>query len=113
MSARLWLAAAALSLALQTSAAWAAEPVDLNTAPESVLQTLPGIGPKKAAAIVALRAKRPLSRVSQLLEVRGIGKKTLERLKPLVQVSSNEAVPTQARASSPEADSANTGAVKP
>lgn len=88
MNLRVLLLASVLAVAMHHRAALGAEPVDLNTAPESVLQSLPGIGPKKAAAIVALRTKRPLSRVSQLLEVRGIGKKTLERLKPLVRVGS-------------------------
>jgi len=45
------------------------------------LCTLPGIGPKKAEAIVALRQKRPLTRVTQLLQVRGIGPRILDRLR--------------------------------
>jgi competence protein ComEA len=71
---------------MSASAAPASEPVDLNDASVAQLQELPGIGPKKAEAIVALRSRRPYTRVSQLLEVRGIGRKTLERLKPLVRV---------------------------
>lgn len=60
--------------------------VDLNSATVDELQELPGIGPRKALAIVELRAKRPFVRVTQLLEVRGIGRKTLERLRPLIRV---------------------------
>lgn len=86
MSGGCWLLAAALGVALSHAAGVAAEPIDLNAAPLAQLQELPGIGPKKAEAIVTLRQRRPFSRVSQLLEVRGIGKKTLERLKPLVRV---------------------------
>lgn len=86
MTARAWLLAAALGVALGHSAALASEPIDLNTAPAAALQGLPGIGPKKAEAIIALRGRRPFTRVTQLLEVRGIGKKTLERLKELVFV---------------------------
>ena len=55
--------------------------VDLNTADVAALCTLPGIGPKKAVGIVSLRERRPLTRVSQLLQVRGIGPRLLERLK--------------------------------
>jgi competence protein ComEA len=79
----------ALVLALMTAGtALAAEPVpvDLNTASEGQLEQLPGIGPKKAAAIVELRKKRLFSRLTQLMEVRGIGKKTLERLRPYVKI---------------------------
>ncbi|MBI1945055.1 MAG: helix-hairpin-helix domain-containing protein [Deltaproteobacteria bacterium] len=65
--------------------------MDLNDASVAQLQELPGIGPKKAEAIVALRSQRPYTRVSQLLEVRGIGRKTLERLKPLVRVRGTRA----------------------
>lgn len=61
-------------------------PVDLNMASEQQLEQLPGIGPKKAEAIVELRKKKPFSRLTQLMEVRGIGKKTLERLKPYLRV---------------------------
>jgi competence protein ComEA len=62
------------------------DPVDLNLATLEELQRLPGIGPRKAEAIVALRKKRPFTRVTQLLEVKGVGRKTLERLKPWVRV---------------------------
>lgn len=86
MKGRAWLMAAALGVALGHSVAHASEPLDLNAAPVTELQGLPGIGPKKAEAIVALRERRPFTRVTQLLEVRGIGKKTLERLRALVVV---------------------------
>ena len=42
------------------------------------LCTLPGIGPKKAEAIIAAREKRRFTRVTQLLRVKGIGLKTIE-----------------------------------
>ena len=48
---------------------------------------MPGIGPKKAEAIIALRQKRPFTRVTQLLQVKGIGPKTLEKLKPKVTLT--------------------------
>lgn len=60
--------------------------LDLNGATVDQLRSLPGVGPKRAEAIVELRQKRPFTRVTQLLEVRGIGKKTLERLRPRIRV---------------------------
>jgi competence protein ComEA len=61
--------------------------VDLNQAGIDELCTLPGIGRKKAEAIVALRDRRPLTRVTQLLQVKGIGHKTLQKLKPRVVIN--------------------------
>lgn len=60
--------------------------IDLNEASVEELCGLPGVGPKRAEAIVEKRQRRPFTRVSQLLEVKGIGHKTLVRLKPLVFV---------------------------
>lgn len=60
--------------------------VNLNTATEEELCTLPGIGEKKAKAIMALRTKQPFLRVTQLLQVKGFGPKTLTRLKPYLTV---------------------------
>ncbi|WP_123039773.1 ComEA family DNA-binding protein [Cohnella candidum] len=63
-------------------------PLDLNRATESELDTLPGIGPAKAKAIVAYRDDRKGFRsVDELLEVKGIGAKLLERIRPLVTLS--------------------------
>lgn len=81
--------ALALACGMLVASAEPAEvrPVDLNHATFEQLQTLPGIGPRKAEAIMELRKKRPFTRVTQLLEVKGVGRKTLERLKPWVQVA--------------------------
>jgi len=66
-------------------------PLDLNSAAESELLELPGVGPARAAAIVKLRESRGGFRsVEDLLEVKGIGPKTLERLKPLATVGPRE-----------------------
>lgn len=61
--------------------------VDLNRAGVDELCTLPGIGRKKAEAIIALRDRRPFTRVTQLLQIKGIGHKTLLKLKPRVTVT--------------------------
>jgi competence protein ComEA len=68
--------------------------VNLNVASVEELCTLPGIGRKKAEAIVALRTRRPLTRVTQLLQVKGIGPKTLHRLKPRLSVAPAPPAPT-------------------
>lgn len=62
-------------------------PVDLNTATVEELDTLPGVGPVTAAAIVAWRsANGSFGSVEQLGEVDGIGPARLEKLRDLVRV---------------------------
>lgn len=62
--------------------------VNLNTASEAELERLPGIGPAKAAAIVAYRQKHgPFRRVEDLRRVKGFGRKTLLRLRPYLAVA--------------------------
>jgi competence protein ComEA len=60
-----------------------AEPIDLNTATAAELETLPGVGPKTAALIIQ---ERPYSSVDDLLRVKGIGEKTLEKLRAFITV---------------------------
>jgi competence protein ComEA len=62
-------------------------PVDLNTGTAEQLDTLPGVGPATAAAIIAHREQHgPFTSVDQLLDVRGIGEAKLEQLRDLVSV---------------------------
>ncbi|MBF4570957.1 ComEA family DNA-binding protein [Herbiconiux sp. VKM Ac-1786] len=59
--------------------------VDLNTATEIDLDTLPRIGPAMATRIVAYRdANGPFASIDDLLQIPGIGDKTLESLRPLL-----------------------------
>ncbi|PYE15524.1 competence protein ComEA [Williamsia limnetica] len=61
--------------------------VDLNTAAEAELDTLPGVGPVTAAAIIAWRnANGRFTSVDQLAEVDGIGPARLEKLRDRVTV---------------------------
>ncbi|MDH3638895.1 MAG: helix-hairpin-helix domain-containing protein [Gammaproteobacteria bacterium] len=58
-----------------------ATPVDINAADASeIAEALSGVGPKTAQAIVDYRAKNgPFGAIQDLLKVKGIGPKTLER----------------------------------
>ena len=61
--------------------------VDLNTATADQLDTLPGVGPTTAAAIVAYRSEHgPFTSVDQLADVRGIGPAKLAEIRPHVRV---------------------------
>jgi len=65
----------------------AGEPVNLNTASERELIELPGIGPTKAAAIVAYRQKHgAFARIDDLRKVKGFGRKTVAKLRPSLTV---------------------------
>lgn len=59
-------------------------PLDVNASTADELQRIPYVGPVTAAAIVA---GRPFRTVDELDRVRGIGPKTLEKLRPFVVVN--------------------------
>ena len=61
--------------------------VNINTADEATLETLNGVGPVLAAAIIQYRTDHgPFASVDQLDEVSGIGPATLEDLRAQVTV---------------------------
>jgi len=61
--------------------------VNLNTADQTLLETVPGLGPVKAGAIVAYRTEiGGFDSIDQLLEVTGIGPATLESIRPFVSL---------------------------
>ena len=70
----------ALSMLRAGVLAWAAEPINVNSADAETLATqITGIGPAKAAAIVAFRDKHgPFKSVDDLLLIQGIGESTLK-----------------------------------
>lgn len=73
-------------LALIPVLAFAAK-IDLNTSSVETLQTLDGVGPVKAEAIVAYRqAKGGFASVDELVEVRGIGEHTVQLNRDSVMV---------------------------
>jgi competence protein ComEA len=66
----------------------AANPVDLNAADRAELLQIPGIGPGLADAILSHRQTAGrFDRVENLADVKGIGTKTLDKLRPWVKVS--------------------------
>jgi competence protein ComEA len=64
------------------------DPVILNTANVDDLRRLPGIGEKRANGILALRSRLGgrFRAIEDLLKVKGIGRATLRRLRPLVRL---------------------------
>lgn len=61
--------------------------VDLNSADQVALETIPGVGPVTATAILQHRTEiGGFESVEQLLDVTGIGPATLEALRPYVTV---------------------------
>jgi competence protein ComEA len=94
-------ARAALALAALLVAARPAEAgkgvdgvINLNTAAPDVLGLLPGIGPAKAAQIVAYRKRRPFRTVDELVRIKGIGRKMVRAMRVHLAVAG----PTTARA---------------
>lgn len=62
--------------------------VDLNTASVAELKKVKGVGASKAEAIVQHRKQHgPFKRVEELDQVKGFGKKTVERLRSEFTVS--------------------------
>jgi comEA protein len=59
--------------------------LDINKATAGELMALPGIGPKKADAVVDWRRSNgPFGNVEELVAVKGIGPKTLSRIRRYV-----------------------------
>ena len=59
-------------------------PININSASQTDLQALPRIGPSLAKRIVDFRDERRFKSKTDLLNVRGIGTKTLEGLSDLI-----------------------------
>lgn len=60
--------------------------INLNQASEEELQTLPGIGPARARAIIEYREQHGRFRqIEEIMEVSGIGEKTFEKIKERIR----------------------------
>lgn len=63
-----------------------AQKVDINKADAVMLTQIPGIGPKTADAIIAYRKDvGQFKSLEDLIEVKGIGPKKLEKIRPFLQ----------------------------
>lgn len=60
--------------------------VKLNSASQTELESLPQIGPSKAKAIINYRDQHPFKSIEELDKVKGIGPKTMEQLRPLIEL---------------------------
>jgi len=85
--------------------------ININTATAAELAYLPRIGAKVAERIVERRKEKPFTRTEELMEVKGIGEKLYQSLKPYLAVSGPTTIhakvrlSTSSRRSSPSAAS--------
>lgn len=71
------------------------DPVFVNQADETELRRLPGVGAKRAEAIVALRRRvGRFHRVEDLMRVKGIGRAAIKKWRPLVRFDAPPAPPS-------------------
>ena len=60
--------------------------IDPNRSPIDSLELLPGIGPVLAGRIVEYRERIPFEREIDIINVKGIGPKLYERIKPYLKI---------------------------
>ncbi len=74
-------------LCMVTVQSFAGDTVNLNTATQAQLESLNGVGPKKAQAIIEYRTKSgKFKTVDELDNVPGFGAKTVAKLRPSITV---------------------------
>ncbi|WP_343226480.1 ComEA family DNA-binding protein [Pseudomarimonas salicorniae] len=85
-------------LALSATAAFAAGKVDINRASAAeIAAAMNGIGLAKAEAIVAYRSENgPFKSIDQLAEVKGVGLKTVEKNREVIEVRPSKPAAKQA-----------------
>ena len=108
MNFKTLLASLVLSLALALPA-FAAEPVDINSADAQTLaEGLNGVGMSKAEAIVAYRDEHgPFASAEDLAQVKGIGEKIVEKNRDNIVVGGSKAKSSASRKTSKAAATAS------
>jgi len=80
-------APAAKSTRTSKAAAAPTSPINLNTATQAQLESLPGVGPKAAQRILDYRKQNGnFKKIEDLMNVKGFGEKTFLKLKPMLTV---------------------------
>ncbi|MFK7890649.1 MAG: ComEA family DNA-binding protein [Granulosicoccus sp.] len=94
----------AITVLLHDPSAFAGDRIDVNTADAAELaEKLRGIGPAKARAIVEFRsAHGPFRSVDDLLDVKGIGNKTLDKLREAIDLGDETLASGSSAAPDPE-----------
>jgi competence protein ComEA len=86
---------AAKSTTRSTKSAVPSTPINLNTATQTQLESLPGIGAKAAQRILEFRQKNgSFKKIEDLMNVKGIGEKNFLKLKPYITVGAQKAEPS-------------------
>ncbi len=102
MTGAAWAALAAASLAAAAPQhAWKkplapGERLDLNRCSAAALMRLPGVGRSRAEAVVARRGRAPYRRLEDVLEVKGISRRWLEKNRARLTVGTVGAAPPRA-----------------
>ena len=96
------------------SFSWALAQVNINTATAQELQTLNGIGPSKAAAIVEYRnANGPFKSPEDIKNVRGIGNGIYQKISSEITVGNGQATRTPAARPAAQQQQPQPAATKP
>lgn len=81
-----------------------AKPVNINTATSEELQQVPGIGPATAQKILQMRKSYgPFKSVDDLLAIRGLGEKRLDKMRKYLTVGKTNLPKTEVPATKPAA----------
>jgi len=70
-----------------------ADRIDLNRAGVAELMRLPGVGEKKAQAIIAFRAKTPFQKPEDVVKVKGLGPAWFAKVKANLAAGGGTAAP--------------------
>jgi len=80
------------------------KPININTATSEELQQVPGIGPVTAEKILQMRKSYgAFKSVDDLLAIKGLGKKRLDKMRKYLTVSKQSTSKQPAKSSSPPA----------